>query len=109
MIKVYWNEGKHYYYFKIFICDIFIISGINKEYEPRKGNKKKSNDIRIRWIKSSLCTGIGRSDKKPNPKEESFMVSINYLICWLEERMSGSKVYAGLFAELKEKLETRLL
>ena len=112
-MKVYYNiSSDNYYTFKFFFQDILVVSGIKPN--NKVGNKRKSGKIEIIFMNSYLHNSTGETGREPelNLWEEyleSFSISKEMLIRWLDRYIKYGDYYSRFLEELKNKIKDKQL
>ena len=112
-MKIYYNiSSDNYYTFKFFFQDILIVSGIKPN--NKVGNKRKSGKIEIIFMNSYLHNSTGETSREPelnlwDEYLESFSISKEMLIRWLDKYIKYGDYYSGFLEELKNKIKDKQL
>ena len=115
MIKIYYSiTGEESYEFKFYSHGILVISSISKN-KRKVGNKRKSGKIEIIFMNSYLHnSSTGKISKEPelnlwDEYLESFSISKEMLIRWLDRYINYGDYYSRFLEELKNKIKDKQL
>ena len=108
-MKVYYSFEGESYTFKFFYQDILVVSGIRIDGRMF-GNKRKSIKINIIFMKSYLFNSTGKTKRKPelnlwDEYLESFWISKEELLKWINKYTKINFYYFKIMEELKNKIE----
>ena len=107
-MKIYYNiSSDNYYTFKFFFQDIVVVSGIKPN--NKVGNKRKSGKIEIIFMNSYLHNSTGKTSMEPELNEylESFSISKEMLIRWLDKYIKYGGYYSRFLNGLKNKIKDK--
>jgi hypothetical protein len=112
-MKIYYNiSSDNYYTFKFFFQDILVVSGIKPN--NKVGNKRKSGKIEIIFMNSYLHNSTGETSREPelnlwDEYLESFSISKEMLIRWLDRYIKYGDYYSRFLERIKNKIKDKQL